>query len=1231
MADTRTTDVQAILDRLLRERILIFDGAMGTMIQGYGLTEDDFRNDALADHDSQLQGNNDLLSLTRPDVIEEIHRDFLAAGADIIETNTFNAQVISQADYSTQHLVHEINLSSARIARRAADDFTRQNPDRPRFVAGSMGPMNVTLSISPDVDNPGFRTVTFDQVKEAYKGQARGLLEGGVDILLPETTFDTLNLKAAIVGLEEVFDEVGHRVPVMLSITITDRSGRTLSGQTLDAAWIALSHARPFAVGLNCALGAQEMRPYSEELSEIAPIWTFCYPNAGLPNAFGEYDEKPEDTASTLEEFVDAGWLNLAGGCCGTRPEHIRAIAETLEGRQPRQTPEPRPYARFSGMEPFVMRPDANFTMIGERTNVTGSKRFARLIKNDDYETALEVALDQVRGGANILDVNMDEGLLDSEQAMTTFLNLVAAEPEIARIPIMVDSSKFSVIEAGLKCVQGKAIANSISLKEGEENFKDQARTLRRYGAGVVVMAFDEGGQAVDADHKVEICQRAYKILTEEVGFSPGDIIFDPNILAVATGIEEHNGYAKAFIDATRRIKELCPGAHVSGGVSNLSFSFRGNNRVREAMHAAFLYHAIQAGMDMGIVNAGQLEVYEEIPKDLLERIEDVLFDRRPDATERLVDFAETVRGGGKGQKKDDAWRSGTVEERLAHALIKGILDHIEADVEEARLAAERPLDVIEGPLMDGMNIVGDLFGEGKMFLPQVVKSARVMKKAVAYLLPYMEDEKDSALPKVRKKVLLATVKGDVHDIGKNIVGVVLGCNNYEVVDLGVMVPAPQILEAAAKEKVDVVGLSGLITPSLDEMEHVAKEMERLDLDLPLLIGGATTSKQHTAIKIAPHYSQPVIHVLDASRAVGVVSSLVDPEERQRFDNDNRALQAELREVYGKRRRKPMLTWDEARERRLTLEWKAEDVSQPSITGLQVIEDQPLEDLVPYIDWTFFFNAWELKGRFPQILEHPKFGEAARELYDNAQRMLERLVNERAIQARAAWGLWPAHTEDDDIVLFRDAARTEELERFAMLRQQESKIDDDKPYRSLADFVAPRSSGLADHVGAFAVNAGLGVDALVAQYEADHDDYNAIMVKAIADRLAEAFAEKLHEDVRKAWGYGQDEGLDKDDLIAERYRGIRPAFGYPACPDHTRKGLLWKLLSAEDNAKLKLTESFAAVPTAAVSGLYFGHPKASYFAVGRIARDQVEAYAARVGMGVAEAERWLAPNLGYEP
>ncbi|MEM1207152.1 MAG: methionine synthase [Acidobacteriota bacterium] len=1228
-ADASPESTVEILERILEERILILDGAMGTMIQGYGLGEDDFRGELLKDHPSDLQGNNDLLCLTRPDVVEEIHRTFFAAGADMVETNTFNAQVISQADYDTEHLSYDINFAAAAIARRVADEFTAKEPHKPRFVAGSLGPTNRTLSISPDVERPEMRAVTFDEMKAAYKEQTRGLLDGGSDVLLAETTFDTLNLKAAIFAFEELFEEKGRRWPVMLSITIIDKSGRTLSGQTVEATWTAIAHARPLSVGINCALGATEMRPYVEELSKIAPVYVSCYPNAGLPNAFGEYEELPEDTAASLLELADEGWLNIAGGCCGTTPDHIRAIAETLDGRPPRKRPEPQPYTRYSGLETFTLRPDSNFTMIGERTNVTGSRRFARLIKRGQYEKALEVALHQVRGGANFLDVNMDEGLLESEKEMTTFLNLIATEPEVARLPIMVDSSKFSVLEAGLKCVQGKAVANSISLKDGEETFRRQAETLRRFGAGVVVMAFDEEGQAVTTDRKVEICRRAYGILVDELGWDPGDIIFDPNVLTVATGIEEHDLYAKAFIDATAGIKEACPGAKVSGGISNLSFSFRGNDAVREAMNAAFLYHAIRAGLDMGIVNAGQLAVYQDIPEELLTHIEDVLFARRPDATERLVDLAERFRGQGKVREDDNSWREEPYRERLIHSLVHGIADHVEVDVEEARQDLPRPLHIIEGPLMDGMKVVGDLFGEGKMFLPQVVKSARVMKRAVAYLEPFMEADRAETGATDQGTVLMATVKGDVHDIGKNIVAIVLGCNNYRVVDLGVMVPADQILDRAVEENAQIIGLSGLITPSLDEMVHVAKEMAHRKLDIPLLIGGATTSKQHTALKIAPHYEHEVVHVLDASRAVSVVSDLLDDVRRKTFDTQNRELQAQLRETYGQRRQRPLLTIAKARKQRLALDWSTYEPPKPSFLGLQVLQDIPLEEIVPFVDWTFFFVAWQLKGRFPAILEHPKYGPAARELYANAQDMLKRAIDGGWLTARAAWGFWPAHTEGDDLVLFEDEAKSRELARFPMLRQQEQKHDDNKPYRSLADFVAP-AGGPPDYLGAFAVTAGLGAEEAAANFEADHDDYSAIMVKALADRLAEALAELMHQRARDAWGYGRGEELTQDDLIAERYRGIRPAFGYPACPDHTDNETLWRLLDAE-GIGMGLTEHFAMTPAASVSGLYFSHPESRYFGIGRVGADQVADHAARKGRPVPEMERWLQSNLAYDP
>jgi 5-methyltetrahydrofolate--homocysteine methyltransferase len=1213
----------------LSSRILLLDGAMGTMIQRYKLTEDDFRGERFRNHARELKGNSDLLVLTRPDVIGAIHREYLDAGADIIETNTFSSTAIAQADYALEALGYELSREGARLARAAADEWTAKTPDRPRFVAGAIGPTNRTLSISPDVNNPAFRAVTFDQVRDAYRDQVRGLIDGGADLLLLETIFDTLNAKAAIAAVLEVFDERGIDLPLMISVTITDKSGRTLSGQTLDAFYTSVRHARPFSIGLNCALGAHEMRPYLAELARIAECYVTCYPNAGLPNAFGQYDELPQDTARLLKDFAESGFVNVLGGCCGTTPDHIRAIARAVDGLPPRPEPgarSPEPgYTQFSGLETLTIRPDANFIMIGERTNVTGSKRFARLVTTGQFGEAVNVALDQVRGGANILDVNMDEGMLDSEAAMTTFLNHIATEPEIARLPIMVDSSKWSVLEAGLKCVQGKSIVNSISLKEGEADFLHKASLVRRYGAAVVVMAFDERGQADTIERKVEICQRAYQLLVERAGFDPADIIFDPNILAIATGLEEHNEYAINFIEATRIIKATCPGVHVSGGVSNLSFSFRGNDVVREAIHSAFLFHAIKAGLDMGIVNAGQLVVYEDIPKDLLEHVEDVIFNRRPDATERLVQFADTVKGAATKREQDLTWREAEVEKRLAHALVHGVVDFIEQDVEEARRKLPRPLDVIEGPLMDGMKIVGDLFGAGKMFLPQVVKSARAMKKAVAYLLPYMEAEKEAsgATHRSQGKIVMATVKGDVHDIGKNIVGVVLGCNNYEVVDLGVMVPADKILQAAVDERADLVGLSGLITPSLDEMVFVAREMERRGFTVPLLIGGATTSRQHTAVKIAPEFNQPVVHVLDASRAVDVVSSLLSDTQKKSFDAANRAEQERIREQHGAHRRRPLLPWPTAQANRLRLDWRRETIAIPSFTGSRLL-DVPLEDLVPYIDWTFFFSAWELKGRFPAVLDHPQYGQAARELYQHARTLLDRIVADRLLTARGVYGFWPAYSAGDDIVVGQP-----EIVRFNMLRQQEE-IADGKPNRSLADFIAPRESGIVDYIGAFAVTAGIGAHDLAASFERDLDDYHAIMVKALADRLAEAFAEYLHARARRDWGYGTAEHLTGEDLIAERYRGIRPAFGYPACPDHSEKRKLFELLGAE-RAGISLTESFAMAPAASVSGLYFAHPEAKYFNVGRLGPDQVEDYARRKGVSIATVERWLSPSLSYEP
>ncbi|NOQ82727.1 MAG: methionine synthase [Myxococcales bacterium] len=1211
------------LKELIEKRILFFDGAMGTMIQQAGLEEEDFRGDRFRDHPSSLQGNNDLLVLTRPDVVRGIHTQYLDAGADIIGTNTFNANAFSQADYNLEHVVYDLNVAAARVATEA----TKSHADKPCFVAGAIGPLNKTLSLGPDVDDPGFRALTFDEARDAYAEQVRGLIDGGVDLLLVETIFDTLNAKAALCAIDDVSAEKGVRLPIVISVTIVDKSGRTLSGQTVEAFYISIEHAQPLAVGINCSLGAQEMRPFLRELTGIADCYLHCYPNAGLPNAFGGYDQTPQEMAELLRGFAADGMINLIGGCCGTTPDHIRAIVGAVRDLPPRPKPERDVhYPRFSGLEPLVVRPETNFLMVGERTNVTGSAKFRNLITGGDYPEAVSVALQQVRGGANIIDVNMDEGMLDSEQAMTRFLTLIGSEPEISRVPIMIDSSKWSVLEAGLKCVQGKALVNSISLKEGEAEFLDKARVVRRYGAGAVVMAFDEEGQADTIERKVEICARAYRILVEEAGFAPTDIVFDPNVFAVATGIEEHNEYAINFIEATRQIKERCPGALISGGVSNLSFSFRGNNRVREAMHTAFLYHAIGAGMDMGIVNAGQLEVYEEVPKELLEHVEDVIFNRRADATDRLVALAETVKGKGKKQQYDLSWREASVEDRISHALVKGVVDFVVEDAEEARLKYARPIDVIEGPLMSGMAVVGDLFGAGKMFLPQVVKSARVMKKAVAHLEPFMEDEKLEG--RVQAKVLLATVKGDVHDIGKNIVGVVLGCNNYGVVDMGVMVPADKILDTAVAEGCDIVGLSGLITPSLDEMVYVAAEMQRRGMDVPLLIGGATTSRAHTAVKIAPAYDNSTVHVLDASRVVNVVSDLLSPERRPALDAKNRSEQEKSRKLFEHRQNRELISLGIARENGVPIEWRSEDVPLPAFTGRRVIDDVSLEDIAPYIDWTFFFSAWELKGKFPKILDHERYGAAARELYDHGRELLDRIIAEQLLTPRGVYGFWPANRDGDDIIVWGDEARSREHLRFHMLRQQATKPVE-QPYFCLSDFLAPTSTGLEDHIGAFAVTAGIGADALCKTFEQDHDDYNSIMVKALADRLAEAFAELMHERARSEWGCERDDGLSREDLIAEKYRGIRPAFGYPACPDHTEKGTLWELLAADD-VGISLTEHFAMTPGASVSGIYLAHPNARYFAVGPIDRDQVEEYASRKNMTVAEAERWLQPNLGYQ-
>jgi len=1228
--------VQALREAAAR-RILVLDGAMGTEIQKLKLSEEDFRGERFKGWNHDLKGNNDLLILTQPEAVKAIHLDYFRAGADIVETNTFSSTSIAQADYGMEAIVYELNREGARIAREAAIQAQREDGRR-RFVAGAIGPTNRTLSISPDVNNPGFRAVTFDQVRDSYAEQVRGLVDGGAEIILVETIFDTLNAKAAIVATHQVFEERGVRLPVMISGTITDLSGRTLSGQTPTAFWYSVRHAEPFSIGLNCALGAREMRAHIQEIARVADTFVCAYPNAGLPNEFGLYDERPEATASMLAEFADAGLVNLVGGCCGTTPEHIRAIAEAVAGKAPRKAPKQPPLMRLSGLEPFVLTSDIPFVNVGERTNVTGSAKFRKLITNGDYAAALDVARDQVANGAQVIDVNMDEGLLDSEKAMVEFLNLVAAEPDIARVPVMVDSSKFNVIEAGLKCIQGKAIVNSISLKEGEEKFIAEAKICRSYGAAVVVMAFDEQGQADTLERKVEICSRAYRVLTEQVGFPPEDIIFDPNVFAVATGMEEHNGYGVDFIEAARQIREKLPHVHISGGVSNLSFSFRGNEPVREAMHSVFLYHAIRAGMDMGIVNAGQLAVYDEINPELRELCEDVVLNRRPDATERLLEAAPRFKGDGAGAVKatDLEWRSWPVERRLEHALVNGITEFIEIDTEEARQAAERPLHVIEGPLMAGMNVVGDLFGAGKMFLPQVVKSARVMKQAVAYLMPFMEAEKQASGLSQRSaagKVLMATVKGDVHDIGKNIVGVVLACNNYEVIDLGVMVPAQKILETARREKVDIIGLSGLITPSLDEMVHVASEMEREGFDVPLLIGGATTSRVHTAVKIHPAYRQgQAVHVNDASRAVAVVSSLLSPDARDAYVE---TVRAEYRKVADAHARaevdKQRLPLAKARANKLQLDWTAYQPTRPSFMGSRVFRTYDVAELVPYIDWTPFFQTWEMKGRFPAILEDEEQGAAARQLYEDAQDMLKRLVDERWFNPKAVIGFWPANSVGDDIRLFTGESRSEELATFFGLRQQLSKRDG-RPNLCLSDFVAPRETGLPDYIGAFVVTAGIEEVRIAERFERANDDYRSILVKALADRVAEAFAERMHERVRKEfWGYAPDEALTSDQLVREEYRGIRPAPGYPAQPDHTEKATLFRLLDAEKRIGVTLTESYAMWPGSSVSGLYLAHPEAHYFGVAKVERDQVEDYAVRKDLSIAEVERWLSPILNYDP
>jgi 5-methyltetrahydrofolate--homocysteine methyltransferase len=1219
---------EARLRALMNERILVIDGSMGVLLQGMGLGEADFRGERFRDHPRDLKGHDGVLVLSRPELISKIHHDYLEAGADLIITATFNGSAISLAEYGLTDVALELNVEAARLARRAADEWTAKTPHKPRFVLGDLGPLPKTLSLSPDVNDPAFRAVTFDQVRDAYATQVRGLLEGGVDALIIETIFDTLNAKAAIVAIEDEFAARGSRVPVMISVTFADKSGRNLSGQTLDAFWTSIQHAKPLLVGVNCGLGPSESRPYVEELARIADTFVSCHPNAGMPNALGSYDQTPELMSELLREFAESGLLNAVGSCCGSGPEHTRALAAAVEGLAPRRIPvsiDRR--SRYSGLETFTFSPEIPFVMVGERTNITGSKKFEGLIKAGNFEAAAAVALDQVRGGANILDVNMDEALLDGPAVMTRFLNQIAADDEIARLPVMVDSSDFRVIEAGLRCLQGKSIVNSLSLKEGEAEFLARAEVARRFGAGVVVMAFDERGQAETVERKVEICQRAYRLLTERAGMAPEDIIFDPNILAIATGIEEHARFALNYLEAAKQIKATCPGAKISGGVSNLSFSFRGNDRVREAIHSAFLYHATRAGMDMGIVNAGQLAVYEDIPRELLERVEDILFDRRPDATERMVELAERVKGAGKKREIDLSWRDAPVEARLAHALVHGVVDFIEADAEEARQKLPRPLDVIEGPLMDGMKTVGDLFGAGKMFLPQVVKSARAMKRAVAYLEPFMEKEKSGA--RSAGKIVLATVKGDVHDIGKNIVGVVLGCNGYEVVDLGVMVPLDRILETAQSEGCHAVGLSGLITPSLEEMVNVAKEMQRRGFRLPLLIGGATTSTQHTAVRIAPQYEPPTVHVQDASRVVAVMSSVLDRDKLPEFDRKNRASQERLRLAHASRGERVLIPLADARARKASVEFTPETVATPEFSGLRTLDDAPLAEIADWIDWTFFFTAWEMKGRFPAILDHPVQGAAARELYENGRALLRKLIDGGELRARGAYGFWPANADGDDLVLFADAARSRELVRFPMLRQQRTNADTDPCY-CLADFVAPRSSGVADSVGAFAVTAGLGADDIARRFEAELDDYHAIMAKALADRLAEAFAEWLHARVRREWGYGRGEKLALPDLIAEKYRGIRPALGYPACPDHSQKVELFELLRAREIG-MDLTSGFAMTPPASVAGLYLAHPRARYFSVGKIGRDQVADYAARKGVDQRQVERWLAPNLGYEP
>jgi 5-methyltetrahydrofolate--homocysteine methyltransferase len=1217
------------LKKIMQQRVMVLDGAMGTTVFSLGFDEQTIRGEQFKDHHKDVKNFVDLISITHPETLTDIHRKFLTAGADIIETNTFGATKIGMADFDLPDLVYDLNIAAATCARRAADEFTNDNPDKPRFVAGSIGPTTKTCSISPQIEDPGFREVTFNEHVDSYYGQIAALVAGGVDILFPETTFDTLNLKACLFAIRKYFLDHNTSLPVMASFTITDEAGRTLTGQTVEALWNSLSHFDLLSVGINCALGAEKMRPYIEELSRLAPVHISCHPNAGLPNEFGGFDQTPNEMSQQIGAFLENRWVNIIGGCCGTTPEYIAAIAHAAENAAPREVPAVPPLTRLSGQEALTLRSDSNFLMIGERTNVTGSRKFARLIRDDLYEEAVDVARQQVLGGAAVIDINMDDALLDGEAAMTRYLNLIAAEPDIAKVPVMIDSSKWTVIEAGLRCQQGKAIVNSISLKDGEEEFLRRARLIRQYGAATVVMAFDEDGQATETSEKVRICKRAYDLLTEQVGFPAADIIFDPNILTVATGIAEHDNYGVNFIEATREIKKMCPGVKISGGVSNISFSFRGNNGVREALHSAFLFHAIQAGLDMGIVNAGQLEIYEQIPKDLLECVEDVLLNRRSDATDRLLDLAESYQGQGARQIKADlSWREQEVAARLSHAMVKGIDAFIEEDVEEFRQTVDRALHVIEGPLMDGMSTVGDLFGAGKMFLPQVVKSARVMKKAVNYLLPYMEEEKldseDSDIS-YRATILLATVKGDVHDIGKNIVGVVMGCNNYRIIDLGVMVSSEQILKTAQEENVDIVGLSGLITPSLDEMVHVAKEMKRLKFEVPLLIGGATTSARHTAVRIAPEYDNPVVHVLDASRSVGVVDKLLNPELRVGYQQSNLEKQAELVASFETRQLK-LVTYEEAYDNRLTTDWGELDIATPEFIGNRTIESQSLDTLRDFIDWTPFFMTWQLKGKYPRIFQHATLGAPARELFEHAQQLLDDIISKQLFRATAVYGLWPANSVADDIIVYTDESRSEQKTIFHALRQQTRRKGQDY-FRSLADYVAPRDSNRSDYIGAFALTTGIGVPELVAEYDAAGDDYNSIMVKALADRLAEAFAEYLHQHSRKCWGYGKSENLTYEELLAEQYRGIRPAPGYPAQPDHTEKTTIFELLEVQQATGIELTDSLAMMPAASVSGLYFSHPEARYFAVDRIGKDQLEDYARRKNMPIEDARRWLGPIL----